>query len=337
MDKSRAKGGHARAAALTKEERQEIARKAAIARWAGDLPEATHAGNLEIGDMTIPCAVLADGTRVLTESDFMKNMGMYRSGALSVRRKAESEGGAQVPLYLAFKNLKPYVDKHLGDVHKASVRYRTGKGNIAHGISAELIPRICEIWLDAEKDGVLGKRQKQIAARADLVIRGLAHVGIIALVDEATGYQEVRDKKALQAILDKFLRKELAAWAKKFPDDFYKEMFRLRNWEWRGMKVNRPSVVGKYTNDLVYERIAPGLLQELQRKNPKKSDGSRKAKHHQWLTEDVGDPALAQHLHALVGLMRASTDWMQFKRLVDRAFPKRGQTLELPMDDYEQV
>ncbi len=66
---------------------------------------------------------------------------------------------------------------------------------------------------------------ERIAKAASLLIRGLAYVGIVALVDEATGYQEVRDKRALQSILDKYLRKELAAWAKRFPDEFCKEMF----------------------------------------------------------------------------------------------------------------
>ena len=138
---------------------------------------------------------------------------------------------------------------------------------------------------------------------------------------------------ALQAILDQFLRKELAAWAKRFPDEFYQQIFRLRGWEWKGMKVNRPQVVAKYTNDFVYERLAPGILEELQRRNPKDGKGQRRSAHHQWLTEDVGDPALAQHLYAVIGLMRASNTWEQFKTMLVRAFPKRGNTLELRLED----
>lgn len=297
------------------------------------LPKATHTGALEIGDMKFPCAVLSDGTRVLTETDLMKGMGMYRSGALSVRRAAPDQRGARMPLYLAFKNITPFVDKHLGDVHLTPLKYRTPRGNIAHGIKADIIPKICEVWLDAQKAGVLGRRQEVIANKAEILIRGLAHVGIIALVDEATGYQEVRDRLALQAILDKYLRKELAAWAKRFPDEFYKQMFRLRDWQWQGMSINRPSVVGKYTNDIVYQRLAPGILKELQARNPKDERGQRKARHHQWFTEDVGHPALAQHLHAVIGLMRASATWDHFNRLLQRAFPRKGDTLELPLDD----
>jgi hypothetical protein len=129
------------------------------------------------------------------------------------------------------------------------------------------------------------------------------------------------------------LLKELAAWAKRFPDDFYKEIFRLRGWQWNKLSVKRPILVGKLTNDIVYQRLAPGVLTELETKNPKDEKGRRKATHHQWLTEDVGHPALAQHLHAIIGLMRASTSWTQFHDMLDKAFPKRGETVQLEFID----
>jgi hypothetical protein len=184
---------------------------------------------------------------------------------------------------------------------------------------------------------VLSHTQVRIAEQCKVLYRGFTVLGITALVDEATGYQEVRDKRALQAILDAFLGKELAAWAKRFPDEFYQEMFRLKNWQWRGMKVNRPSVVGKYTKDLVYERLAPELLTELEKRNPRDEKGNRKAKHHQWLTEDVGHPALAQHLYATIGFMRASSTWEQFYRMMQRAFPKKDTTMLLPMGDTDSI
>lgn len=334
MNENRAKGGRARAAALSPEERQAIAAKAAAARY--KIPMATHSGDLEIGGAVLPCAVLEDGTRVISETGIAQALGS-RSGA-SKRSKyaARAEGRAPLPLFLSPKRLQPFIDPRHIDGPLQPIRYLQGR-SILTGYDASALPIICDIWLRARDARALQDQQLGKAQKAELLMRGLAHIGIIALVDEATGYQDTRDRQALQALLDRYLRKELAAWAKKFPDEFYKEMFRLRGWQWRGMKVNRPSVVGNYTNDLVYERIAPGLLNELQRKNPKNSQGRRKAKHHQWLTEDVGDPALAQHLHAVTGLMRASKDWDQFKRLLDRAFPKKGQTLELPIDDYQEV
>jgi P63C domain len=175
--------------------------------------------------------------------------------------------------------------------------------------------------------------QKKVAVHARILLRGLAELGIVGLVDEATGYQEVRDRHALQAILDKYLRKELAAWAKRFPDEFYKEMFRLRGWEWLSISGKRPSIVGGYTNDLIYERLAPGILEELEARNPKDAHGNRRGKHHQLLTDEVGHPALAQHLHAVTGLMRAASNWDQFYRMMSRAFPKKGHTIEMALGD----
>ena len=168
-----------------------------------------------------------------------------------------------------------------------------------------------------------------IVKACDILIRALAHVGIVALVDEATGYQDIRDRQALQKILDSYLAKELAAWAKRFPDEFYKQIFRLRGWEWRGIQVKKPQVVAKYTNDIIYDRLAPGILQELQKKNPKDDKGRRKNRHHQWLTEDIGHPALAQHMHGVIMLMKTSGSWNDFMNKLNIAAPKKGQNLEL--------
>lgn len=84
------------------------------------VPKALYTGKLKIAGIEFDAAVLddEDNTRVVSEQKFMAAMGMYRSGALSVRRKMdEEEGGAKIPLFLAHKNLKPYAEKHLGGVH----------------------------------------------------------------------------------------------------------------------------------------------------------------------------------------------------------------------------
>ncbi len=326
-DSMQSKGGKARAEKLSPDERKVIAKAAADARWS--LQQATHSGTLQIGDMNFPCSVLADGTRILTQSDFMTGMGMYYSGW--VAKNKPKDQAADVPHFLGFKTLTPFIERHLGDLQSIVVKYKTEKGAVAHGIKAEIIPKICEIWLDADKETKLGDRQKQIAKKAEIMIRALAKVGIVALVDEATGYQEVRNKEALRALLDAFLQKEFATWAKRFPDDFYKEMFRLRGLQWNKLSVKRPQYIGRLTNDVVYERLAPGILEELKTRNPRDDKGRRKTTHHQWLTEDIGHPALAQHLHAVIGLMRASSNWDQFHDFLDKAFPKKGSVFQMEL------
>ena len=88
-------------------------------------------------------------------------------------------------------------------------------------------------------------------------------------------------------------------------------------------------VIGTYTKDIVYERLAPGILEELEKRNPTTEKGVRKVKHHQYLTDDIGHPALAQHLFAVIALMRASSKWDNFYRILQRAFPKHGDQLEI--------
>jgi hypothetical protein len=329
------KGGKARAEALTPEERQEIARDAARTRWAKegkpsmvDFPHATHEGILEIGSVKIPCAVLHTGQRVLTQSGFMQALGRARQA----KGRGYYDADVNMPAFLTAKNLKRFISQEL-QVTSSQIEFKPLKGHMAFGYPAELLPKVCDVFLDAEAAQALTPGQKHIAERAHILIRGLAHVGIIALVDEATGYQEVRDRLALQAILDQYLRKEFAKWAKQFPAEFYQGIFRLRNWQWRGMKVNPPQIVAHYTKDLVYARLAPRIVKELEVRNPMTEQGYRKHKHYQYLTEDIGLPALAQHLYAVTGLMRAADTWGEFMELIDKAHPRRGDTLQLPLFD----
>ncbi len=324
------KGGRARAEKLTPSERAGIARKAALARWESATVCATHEGDLRIGDTIISCAVLDDGRRVLSQSGFMKALGRARQA----KGRAYYKGDVNMPAFLTAQNLKTFIPTGL-EVTSSQIEFRAKNGTKAHGYSAELLPAVVTVFLDAERAGKLKPGQKHIFERAYVLAKALMNVAIVALVDEATGYQYVRDRRALEELLDRYLRKEFAVWAKRFPDEFYQQIFRLRGWEWKGMKVNRPQIVGHYTNDLVWDRIAPGLRKELQVRNPKDEKGNRAAKNHQWLTEDIGDPALAQHLYALIGFQRVCPDggWKQFYSMVQRAFPKKGDTLEFNFEE----
>jgi hypothetical protein len=331
----RVRGGLARAQSLTPDERRDIARSAAVARWSSNMPIATHEGVLSLGGIEIPCSVLEDGTRVLSQTGFVRAIG--RKGGFRGGRQFESELG--LPEFLAASNLKPFITNDL-IANSEPIPFRTfrGKrqGGRAYGFRADLLPLVCNAFLDAKDASALHKAQLHIAQQCKILSRAFAVVGVTALIDEATGYQEVRDRLALQKILEAYLSRELAAWAKRFPNEFYQEMFRLRGWTWDEVRQKQgkgagPRVVGKYTNDFVYARLAPGILDELQNRNPADEHGRRRVKHHQWLTEDVGHPALAQHLHAVIGLMRASASWEEFQRLINRAFPRRTDLRDLPL------
>lgn len=326
----RAKGALALANSMTDEERRKRAEKAAAARWSRSGPELPVAefGSpdrpLRLLDAEIPCYVLSDGTRVLTQQGFLVALGRARTAKGGT---GASGGVDNLPAFLSANNLKSLISKDIV-ASTIPIEFRLPTGGKAFGYSAELLPKVCNIYLRARDEKLLLPSQEKAARQADMLVRGLAETGIVALVDEATGYQQVRAKDALQAYLEKFIRKELAAWVQRFPDDFFRELYRLKRWPWTGSS-RRPGVVSYYIRDLVYERLGPGVVHELERRNPSDGKGRRKAKHHQWLTEDVGHPALAQHLYALIGFMRAEDNWDAFTHRFGRAFPKKGDTLPL--------
>ena len=81
----------------------------------------------------------------------------------------------------------------------------------------------------------------------------------------------------LEEILEEFISKELVVWAKRFPDEFYEEMFRLKKWPYIPKSTKRPRFAGKLTNDLVYEALAPGRTggaKAAYAKKTKKADSS---------------------------------------------------------------
>jgi hypothetical protein len=326
------KGGEARAASLTAAERKRIAVAGAEARWGKSLPVAQHTGVLKIGDLEFPCAVLSDGTtRVLTQTDFMRGMGMYYSGWVAKNRSPEDHA-AEVPHFLSFKSLKPFVDRHLGDLQSIIIKYRTEGGNVAHGIKAEIIPKICDVWIDAEEEGKLGSRQKLIAGKARILMRALAHVGITALVDEATGFQEVRSRDALAQILEAFVQDELKKWVRTFPTEFYRELYRLRGLAYPPEGTKMPPYFGHLTNNIVYDRLAPGVKDELKRLTPRDAKGRHRQKLFQRLTDDVGSPRLREHLASTVALMKISDNYEEFEGHLNKALPKWDDTLPLALN-----
>lgn len=298
------------------------------------IPEAKYEGILKIGNSEIPCAVLDDGTRVLTQEEMLEALGRAR------KAKGRSRAVDQLPPFLEAKNLEPFIDDGLrrstAPVLFKPLRGGGIKGKMANGYRAELLPQVCEVMLRARDAGALAPQQYHLAAQAEVLVRALAHVGIIALVDEATGYQYDRRRTALEEILEKFIAKELQPWAKRFPDEFYEELFRLRGWSYEPQSVKRPSYVGKLTNDLVYARLAPAILDELRRRNPPDEKGRRRVHHHRLLTDDVGHPRLREHLTAVIALEKAATTWDGFYRGIQRALPKYNQTIPLDLPEKDE-
>ncbi|MCB8840192.1 P63C domain-containing protein [Aurantimonas sp. VKM B-3413] len=330
MTTKQSKGGKARAEAMTAEERKENASAAARSRWAkekaeGPFPKATHRGTVRIGSSEIPCAVLEDGRRILSEFGITQALGS-RSGAskrIKAAQVANPGDDLPTPIFLAPRALRPFITQDLLDGPLKPVIYKDARRTLI-GYEARALTKICDVWLRARDANALQPQQQEKAYKAEILIRALADVAIDALVDEATGFQDERARDELHRLLSVYLAEERLAWAKRFPDEFYKQVYRLMGWDWPVTNAKSP-YLGRITNDVVYDRLPDGVLEKLRELNPTdEATKRRKYKHHQFLSADVGQPDLRDHILQIIPLMRISKDWATFKRHLDAAFPTRG-------------
>jgi hypothetical protein len=312
-------GGKARAEKLPPADRKAIAVAAAEARWekAGKLkpiPKATHEGILTIGDTEIACAVLESGERVLTQSSVMIALGRARQA----KGRRYYDADVNLPAFLTAKNLKPFIPNDLS-VTSSQIEFKTLGGVRAFGYRADLLPQVCGVFLDAKAAGALNERlQGHIAERALILIRGFASVGIIALVDEATGFQYERPRRDLEEYLKKFLSESLRRWVRTFPRDYFKHLCRLKGVQLRP-DMRLPQYFGHITNDLVYRRIAPGVLKALKERRSERGSPSNKLCW--WTSDELGRPELLLHLGTVVGIMKLHTDYDQFHKQLDQVAP----------------
>lgn len=222
--------------------------------------------------------------------------------------------------------IKPYLSEGLvewmEEVKKKDIQKVSGvRGREFVPFDGELFVDLCKAYINAQKDRVFDKmttgNQSEIAEKLLSIMSAFAKVGIVALIDEVTGYQEEREKDDLQRLLAAYVREEYLPWTRKFPESFYIELFRLKGWEYRGNA--KSPLVGKLTNKLVYEMLPENVLDELQKRNPQvessRSKVYRKHKHHQFLTEGTGVEHLDKHLISVITLMQVCDTWEQFEEL----------------------
>lgn len=243
-------------------------------------------------------------------------------------------GADRLTSFLQGKAISPFVSSELLALVENPIRFRhSGGGGVAWGYPATILADLCDVVLSARRAGALQKQQEHIADRCEILVRGFARVGIIALVDEATGFQRDRTATALARILEAFIAKELQRWVQTFPADYYEQIFRLRDMDYSKDTLQKPRYFGVLTNDIVYDRLAPGVLDQLKKANPKdETTGRRKHKNFQWLTSNIGYPKLREHLGAVIATMKLSNDWHDFKAKLDKNYPRQGKPTQLSFD-----
>lgn len=333
-DTPQSKGGRARAATLSGEERREIARHAAKARWQGsgenldDLPKATHQGKMLIGDLELDCYVLSDGRRVFHKRGMARALNM-KSGGGNVFLRA-----------MGRKGLGSELDDKLAEKIDNPFNFKALTSDLAHGYEVEVLADVCKAILRAYENDKLSASQDSLVAQARILLYAFSKVGITALVDEATGFQEVRSPDALRLLVQQYIEEEKREWAKQFPDDYYDELNRLYGSKrmtvtGKGTVIqNRPQHFAKFTRTYVYHALENGkVLEELDLINPVIGKrGSRRVRFHQHLTQGYGIEKLKRQVQDVMTLIKVSDTVTQFKKLYGKRFPTLGTQLEL-LDD----
>ena len=154
-----------------------------------------------------------------------------------------------------------------------------------------------------------------MAIKSEILLEAFAQVGIAALIDEATGFQRDRKHDALRLLLAKYIAEGLQKWMLTFPDSFFAELDRLYNNE-PTKSTARPQYYGKFINKYIYDPIEHGYLKkELDALNITE-DGKRKARFHQWLS-DNGRNILIHQIGRVQGLMETCAGIEQFKKVAE--------------------
>lgn len=290
-----------------------------------------HEGEISLGDNIIPCYVLEDGTRILSTLAMQRALGVTGN-------EPEQRSSKRLDEILSSAAVRRFTSDSSLSSKLSPIVCKKGEQRI-NGYDALVLPEICEIMLKVrdyskENNLQLGVRQRVVITQADILMRALARVGIIALIDEATGYQYEREQFALNAILKALVSDEILEYQQQFQLSFYREIFRLWGIPFTEYYIrHKPSFIGHLTNRYIYSNLPAGtfVLGELKKRTPKTERGNYKYKLHQSLTEDNGREALKKVLYSVEALASVSKDKAEFDRLVNERYGQK----ELPFPEFD--
>lgn len=271
-------------------------------------------GFISMGPIEIECVILEDGKQVLGTGSIMKLMGISKKGGSKKKLLGEAATPQKhvLPGVISAANLIPFAPNELA-VRRGPIIFSRKSGGSYKGYDASILPDICETYLAARQAGILTQNQLPIAATLEIVTRALSRVGLSALINEACGVVSPQSNY-LQIILSQFISKELLKWTLRFPRSFFDNYNALYGIE-KGS--NSPSHIGKFIKHQIYGKLAPGVIEELESKNPITENGRRKHAHHQLLSHDIGCPALEKQIAKVNVLMSVSESMEDLKKKIN--------------------
>lgn len=278
-------------------------------------PFAKYFGQLDLGGNEVDCYVLDTEDRVISFRGVLKAI-------------ANREGG-NLAEYIGVKALKPYINKELVlaetiEFNIPGIKYK-GKG-----IKADIFLNICNAYVRALQDRALTtERQQDIAITCSILLSACAKTGLIALIDEATGYQYERKENALQLKLKAFVADEMRGWEKTFPDELWEQFGRLTNWQ--GHLHSRPKWWGKLVIELIYEALDADVAKYLRTNKP---PPVHKQNYHQWLTKHYGLKQLVTHIYEIIGMAKTCSNIKELQE--NAAYHYRKKPIQLTMFKEKQ-
>ena len=283
----------------------------ALASKTRAIPKAKWLGALTIGEAELPVFVLDNGLRVVS-----------RTGATGIL--TDKKGGGNLESYLRVEALARYIPPDLPGL-LVEFQLEEVVNKTVQGFSAETFIEICRAYVRALSDGALDTdRQREIAIKASMFLASCAKVGLIALIDEATGYQYDRAADALRVKLKAFLAEEMRDWEKTFPDDLWVEFGRLTNW--KGTVTHRPKYWGHLVTELVYTYLDADVCRWLKENKPQPQKGRN---WHQWLSDQYGLKKLVQHIYTLIGVAKTCHDMRELREKMAEMYGKTPVQLTL--------
>jgi hypothetical protein len=343
------KGGIARAESMSKDERSASAKKAALARWSSDLPQATHDGPLQIGDSILVAAVLPNGKRLLSQGTVLQAIGRSRTPKAGTGGFSTVDG---LPFFLQAEILKPFISEELM-LSTTPILFRLKSGARTVGYDALLLPKICKVYQDLrdsivhkltrgteseirEAKGVY-KRYEKIIAACDALSQGFGMRGIIALVDDATGYRADQTKEDVLRVIAQYMSPRLVTLTKRFPPEFFEEVYRLHGWEYKPGSIHHPQYTGKFITKHVYEPLPPGVLEEMKERLPKNENGNRRSQLWRTLSIDTGIPHLDRQIADILLMMRLADSKEEFGLKFERIFGKQLQLRLQLLEEFKEL
>lgn len=267
------------------------------AAGATDRPRAIAKGALSIFDPPVPCHVLADGRRVL--------------GARGVQRALAgvTENGH-------FGRFLARISSENSPVEVGPISF-VAQGGVHLGITAEDFQRLLSAVVDLAFKGPVHAARQHIVANARRMEKALVGVGLVALIDEATGYQKERPDNALAQLFKQYLLDECGKWSLEFREPFYTHLARVYRHAYTPGQSTRPAFFRGFTWRYVYGVLPPEVRAELQVRNPNPHEGT--VRHHQHLTP-AAKAIVRGHILRLTTVLRQSRDAFDFKRRFDLEF-----------------